>query len=350
MSEWKHHRLRRAELAPDVVIGIPDDWTFGREESGRFWCGREDGDVTLFVQAQVLDGRRAPFRRCVDEMVAFLHDVPGRRSGVEIRPKTPSEACVHAVVDHEEDGAPYRTFRWYFYRAIDPRTVAHLRFILSMPVGVCEEPANRELVAIFGEQIRGAETTDIDRERLTERARAWAALPETERAGCRLGWHRLRFASPFGFIHMLVPENWPVDEWDAKAGMWCLCDDPADNVTLWVDYKTLKPRPWRSGVDLERELENAVAAAMSRNGRVRGRRVHAEGGSIVATVHEGVEDGMRLRYWRWELAQPRFDGGGVIVHFSLVTTPAVHDTPDEALLVRIFDEELPHCGIGEAPA
>lgn len=194
-------------------------------------------------------------------------------------------------------------------------------------------------------------TTDIAADPLQRAVERWRALPENERAGCARGWHRLRIAKPFGFIRLTVPENWPIDEWQEGSGMWCLADDPAaDEVTLWVDYyvhKRLPPNP--SQAALARLLDRFVVEVEDRGGRRRYERERADGGCVATSVYEDEERGERLRFWRWEAAKP-CAGGVVVVNFAFVTIGALHDGPDETLLVRIFDETVPDWEIGEPPA
>lgn len=192
-------------------------------------------------------------------------------------------------------------------------------------------------------------TTDIAADPLQRAVRRWRALPESERAGCTRGWHQLRVANPFGFLRLTVPENWPVDEWDGSAGMWCLCDEPDDEVTLWVDYYVHKLPPDLAQAALARMLDRFVAEVEAKGGRRRHHRERADGGRVAASVYEAEERGEHLRFWRWEAIKP-CAGGVVIVHFSLAMATSLHDGPDEALLVRIFDEATLDWEIGEPPA
>jgi hypothetical protein len=176
----------------------------------------------------------------------------------------------------------------------------------------------------------------------------WRELSPAELRGCRRNYHRVRLSTPFGFIRLPAPEVWPVDEWDAEARMWCLCDEPIDEVTLWVDYG-LQDIPWRSRSNIERIVAAATERSIvEREGWVRHEAEHRSGGRVVAHLFDGEEKGEPLRYWRWNVSLLT-ERGLLAIFISLVTSPPLHDTPDEKLLVRLYDEAAPICEVGEPP-
>ena len=350
METWKYHTLKRVELDAHTVIGIPEDWSFGYDkDKDRFWCGREDDDVTLFVQRVVSEPKERDAGRAVARSVAsivkFLNEVDGLQGKPELAVRNSEETCVHAVVDHLEDGVSFRTFRWFFFRLVDSQTLAEVRFVLSMPAALSDEPAHRELVEIFAEQMGSVKTGDPLEDPLWARVQEWRRLSETDRTGCRFDWHRLRIVKPFGFIRMLAPEGWPINQWDAEAGMWCLCDEPEDEVTLWIDYRL------QDGISADRF--DALAADIERRwpADIRNRgRLHLDGGGfLLRATKMAEENGEMLRYFHWTAVAP-ISRGVMFVSFGLVISATSQDTADEALLVRIFDEEVPRFEFREPPA
>lgn len=342
MSEWKHHRLKQARLDSYTIVAIPHDWIFGREEDGRFWCGREDGSVTLWVQTHALSEKRTP-DSYVEDIERFIAGLPGRiemavqRSGATV--------TLYAVVDHEEDGRQIRTYRWYGFAPAEA-CVAHLRFTLAMPVEVVDEPANRELVEIFAAQARELAPNDFGSDELWARAAEWRKLPEASRRGARYDFHELRAISAYGFIDLLIPRRWK-DGRDPDNGMWGCYRDGEDSGTLWIDFNVWRVRPGN-----ESDLAALRRAAVQTSGAPDGARVELlkrpDGGSIVRSSYVGEERGVLLRFHRWDIykAIPR---GALLVHFSLVIPPAMQDTPDEDLLVRIIGREAEFCEFGEPP-
>lgn len=107
----------------------------------------------------------------------------------------------------------------------------------------------------------------------------------------------------------------------------------------------MKPGDERDLADLRRAAAQSSTAS---DGERVERRERPDGGSIVQTSYAAEERGELLRFYRWDIfkAIPR---GALIVHFSLVIPPALHDTPDEDLLVRITALEAELCAIGEPP-
>jgi hypothetical protein len=214
-----------------------------------------------------------------------------------------------------------------------------------MPAALSGEPANRELVELFASQIAVGQAGDPLDDRLWARAQKWRRLPESERVGCRLDWHMLRIVKPFEFLSVLAPESWPVNKWDPEAKMWCLCDEPADEVTLWVAYDVIEGIPG-DRVDV---LVDGMIRKWPPNLRDRGRLSREGGGFLLRATKMAEENGEMLRYFHWTAVAP-IRRGAMLVNFGLVISASSQDTPDEALLVRIFDEEIPRYEFREPPS
>jgi hypothetical protein len=327
-----------------TIVQIPKDWAFGKESDGRHWCGREDGEVTLFVQTQSLP-KAGRIEEHLGDVEKFLAYYPGPVEGVEVERRDDC-AVLRAIVDHEEESGWIRTFRWYCFQRTDD-LLGHLRFTLAMPIEAVDRPANQELVQIFGDQVNALSVQDLDSDELWARAAEWRRTPEAARSGCRFDFHELRAISAYGFIDLLAPKRWN-DGRDAENGMWgCYCDGE-DSGTLWIDYNawTVKPGHEADVGDLRRAA--AETSSAPEGCKPEGRRTRSDGGSILQASYMAEEDGEKLRFHRWDIFKP-LDLGAIIVHLSLVIPPPMQDTPDETLLVRIIDLEAELCEIGAPP-
>lgn len=343
MKDWRYHRLAKIHLSPLLSFELPDDWSHGREESGRFWCGREDEPGTLFIQGFAQQGS---LEERVAELAAFLAEAPGLVSEV-LAIRQDGGLALTATVDHEEDGVPYRTFRWYVFKPSGEDVVLQMRFILSTAVDRAETPKTRELIEIVAAQARADLFHVQEAERLPQLVERWAAQPPSEREDCRLDFRRIRIAEAFGFIRVPAPMAWTDDRWDPEAEMWGLSGEPALDARLWVDYD-VNPVELESDDRLRRVLLDVVGPRGRLPAKVRFDCSHEDGGWIVATFHEEQEHGERRRYWRWNVAKRR-QGGLCVLYIVLEVGPTVGETPDETLLVQLYDEAAPISEIGEPP-
>lgn len=149
----------------------------------------------------------------------------------------------------------------------------------------------------------------------------------------------------FGFITLQVPARWTCER--NADGMWVCSeetgDDPdRDTGTLWVNFDAwLPPEPSGVGraavVELARGAAESVAAEPATSVA---EVVERPAGALVRSVSEAEENGLNLRFQRWDhfMALGRHM---VFVNLSLVLVACLADRPEFVELAATARRPMP---------
>ncbi|MDX1709608.1 MAG: hypothetical protein R3316_00550 [Rhodovibrionaceae bacterium] len=336
MAQAKHHTLKPVRVGDSWLIEAPEHWVNERLEDGRWWCGDRETGVGLFMNYSNMpvtegvensaDGLTKLLRATERLSWRFLENQgPIIERTSEDRQNGTLLTAVQDLADDEGE-----TCRFYRFYALDiwSAGVVAVTWSLVVPFAYVDTPACRELVEIFGRQIRKVEITDQNN--------LLGELRERDFNG------RMRLALPDIFI--LEPNEVSENSWWAVRR-----DGDRGRIAIHVFYGLVEGGGSREDL-FDRLLgyfEEQVLPVLAPPADMIDMQVGAvDGGRYLYTIHnddepdpdEEMPDYLRLH--TWVLVAP-FDGGYVDARLVLMIPLNRVDEPQFVEMVKVLEEAIP---------